>query len=129
MKESRPDELTLEPGRVWTGRGTFAVDALKVRLQWNPDADATPPILMATILEVHELNVLARRSRAEMRLAVRRSITELIREGLCFWHNDEVYRVAPGRVRIDESLRIRVFVLDDRQHGPFYPEDPRTSHE
>lgn len=129
MSDARPEELTLQPGRVWTAQGTFAVDALKVRLQWNPVQDAEPALLTATIVEIHELNVLARRNRAEMRLAVRRAISELIREGLCFWHNDEVYRLTPGRVRLDANLRIRVFVLDDHQSGPFTPADTWTPDE
>lgn len=127
--DERPLELTLPPGAVWTAKGHFAVDALRLRLQWNGTHEVQPAVVSASIIEVHELNVLDRRHRSEMRFAVRRALVALLREGLCFFWRDQVYTVRPGRLRIDPGLRFRLYVLDDAQPGPFPPLAPKRPNE
>lgn len=118
-KESAITTLTLQIGQVWTAEGRFAVDALQVAVAWSGENEGTRYPVHVSIHEVHELNIIGRRHTNDTRFSLRRSVEQFVREGITFLHEGEVYTVRPPAIRLSQRFRIRAFVLDDPNLGPF----------
>lgn len=119
MKKSSITTLTLLPGQVWTAQGRFAVDALKLSVLWEENQGENIRPKLVTIHEVHELNVVGRRHTNDTRFSLRRSVEQFVKEGITFYYNDAFHTVLPPKVKVTSRFRIRAFVLDDPDLGPF----------
>lgn len=118
MSQDLVADFTLPPGHIWTATGRFAVDAARISVVWGIGNDG-PVVTSVQIDEVHELNVVGRRHTHETRYALRRAAQQLVLDGIAFHVDDRVHVVFPPHVQVNPRLRIRAFVLDDPQFGPF----------
>lgn len=118
MSDDLVADFTLHPGQIWTATGRFAVDAARISVAWGVGKNG-PIVTSVQIDEIHELNVVGRRHTHETRYALRRAAQQLVMEGIAFHVGETVHVVFSPHVRVNPRLRIRAFVMDDQQFGPF----------